>query len=145
LGLGDRREGIQARDSAKSLNPGYATAHHWYAWHLIVMGQDREGIAELRKAENLDPLSLIISADLADALCISRLYDESVRQSRKTLEMDPNFTIAHYELGRLSNKNGCSMKQSGSFKEPSSCPEAMRYLKPILPTHTPPQGVRKKR
>ena len=85
---------------AIELNPGYATAHHWYAWHLIVMGQDSEGIAELRKAESMDPLSLIISADLADALCIAHLYDESVRQSRRTLEMDPNFAIAYYELGQ---------------------------------------------
>jgi tetratricopeptide (TPR) repeat protein len=85
---------------AIALNPGYATAHHWYAWHLIVMGRNSEGIAELRKAQSLDPLSLIISADLADALCIARLYDESVQQSRRTLEMDPNFAIAHYELGQ---------------------------------------------
>ena len=61
---------------AIALNPGYATAHHWYAWHLIVTGRSAEGIAELKTAESLDPLSLIISADLADALCIARLYDE---------------------------------------------------------------------
>ena len=85
---------------AIALNPGYATAHHWYAWHLIVMGRNSEGISELRKAENLDPLSLIISADLADALCIAHLYDESVQQSGKTLEMDPNFALAHYQLGQ---------------------------------------------
>jgi tetratricopeptide (TPR) repeat protein len=82
------------------LNPGYATAHHWYAWHLIVMGRNSEGIAELKKAESLDPLSLIISADLADALCIAHRYDESVQQSQKTIEMDPHFAVAHYQLGQ---------------------------------------------
>ncbi len=85
---------------AIALDPGYATAHHWYAWHLLVMGRNGEGFFELRKAESLDPLSLIISADLADALCIAHLYDESVQQSRKTLEMDPNFALAHYQLGQ---------------------------------------------
>jgi len=85
---------------AIALYPGYATAHHWYAWHLIVTGRSSEGIAQLRTAESLDPLSLIISADLADALCIAHLYDESVQQSRRTLEMDPDFAIAHYELGQ---------------------------------------------
>jgi len=44
------------------LYPGYATAHHWYAWHLIVTGRISEGIAQLKTAESLDPLSLIISA-----------------------------------------------------------------------------------
>jgi TolB-like protein/DNA-binding winged helix-turn-helix (wHTH) protein/Flp pilus assembly protein TadD len=85
---------------AIALNPGYATAHHWHAWHLIVMGRGVEALAELRKAESLDPLSLIINADLADALCIARLYDDSIRQSRKTLELDPNFALAHYQLGQ---------------------------------------------
>jgi len=85
---------------ALALNPGYATAHHWYAWHLIVMGRNGEGIAELRKAQSLDPLSLIISADLADALCIAHLYDDSVQQSRKAIEMDPHFSVAHYQLGQ---------------------------------------------
>jgi TolB-like protein/DNA-binding winged helix-turn-helix (wHTH) protein/Tfp pilus assembly protein PilF len=85
---------------AIKLNPGYATAHHWYAWHLMVMGQNTEGILELRKAASLDPLSLIISADMADALCIAHLYDESVQESKRTLEMDPGFAVAHYELGQ---------------------------------------------
>ena len=85
---------------AIALNPGYATAHHWYAWHLIVMGRNSEALAELRKAESLDPLSPIISADLADALCVAHLYDKSVQQSRKTLEMHPYFAVAHYELGQ---------------------------------------------
>jgi TolB-like protein/DNA-binding winged helix-turn-helix (wHTH) protein/Tfp pilus assembly protein PilF len=85
---------------ALALNPGYATAHHWYAWHLIVTGRNDEGIAELKKAGSLDPLSLIISADLADALCIAHRYDESVQQSLQTIEMDPHFAVAHYQLGQ---------------------------------------------
>ena len=86
---------------ALELNPGYATAHHWYAYHLMVVGRDDEGISELRKAENLDPLSLIISAGLADVLCIAHRFDEASRQIQKTLELDANFAIAHFELGEL--------------------------------------------
>jgi TolB-like protein/DNA-binding winged helix-turn-helix (wHTH) protein/Flp pilus assembly protein TadD len=84
---------------AIELNPGYATAHHWYAWHLSVLGRYDEAIAEMRKAENLDPLSLIINADLAELLLIAHLYDDSIQQSRKTIEMDPNFALAHNQLG----------------------------------------------
>jgi TolB-like protein/DNA-binding winged helix-turn-helix (wHTH) protein/Flp pilus assembly protein TadD len=85
---------------ALELSPGYATAHHWYAWHLSLLGRYDEAIAEMRKAENLDPLSLIINADLAEILLISHSYDESIRQSRKTIEMDPNFALAHNQLGQ---------------------------------------------
>jgi TolB-like protein/DNA-binding winged helix-turn-helix (wHTH) protein/Tfp pilus assembly protein PilF len=85
---------------AIALNPGYATAHHWYAWHLSEMGRNSEAIAEMRKAENLDPLSLIISADMAELLLVAHLNDEAIEQSRRTVDMDPNFAIAHYELGQ---------------------------------------------
>jgi len=85
---------------AIELNPGYATAHHWYAWHLSEMGRNREAIAEMRKAQNLDPLSLIISADVAEILLVAHSYDQAIEQSRKTIDMDPNFAVAHYELGQ---------------------------------------------
>jgi TolB-like protein/DNA-binding winged helix-turn-helix (wHTH) protein/Flp pilus assembly protein TadD len=85
---------------AIELNPGYATAHHWYAWHLSLFGRFDEAIAEMRKAENLDPLSLIINADVAELLVIAHHYDESIAQSRKTIEMDPNFALAHNQLAQ---------------------------------------------
>ena len=85
---------------AIELNPGYATAHHWYAWHLSLLGRYDEAIAEMKKAENLDPLSLIINADLAELLVLAHRYDESIRQSRKTIEMDPNFALAHNQLAQ---------------------------------------------
>jgi TolB-like protein/DNA-binding winged helix-turn-helix (wHTH) protein/Tfp pilus assembly protein PilF len=85
---------------AIELNPGYATAHHWYAWHLSLAGQDSQAIAEMRKAENLDPLSLIINADLAEILLIAHSYDESIQQSRRTIDLDPNFALAHNQLGQ---------------------------------------------
>jgi TolB-like protein/DNA-binding winged helix-turn-helix (wHTH) protein/Flp pilus assembly protein TadD len=85
---------------AIELNSGYATAHHWYAWHLSLLGRYDEAIAQMRKAENLDPLSLIINADLAELLVLARSYDESIRQSSKTIEMDPNFALAHSQLAQ---------------------------------------------
>jgi TolB-like protein/DNA-binding winged helix-turn-helix (wHTH) protein/Flp pilus assembly protein TadD len=85
---------------AIELNPGYATAHHWYAWHLSLLGRYDEAIAEMRKALTLDPLSLIINADLAELLVLAHSYDESIQQSRKTIEMDPNFALAHNQLAQ---------------------------------------------
>jgi TolB-like protein/DNA-binding winged helix-turn-helix (wHTH) protein/Flp pilus assembly protein TadD len=85
---------------AIELNPGYATAHHWYAWHLSLVGRNEEAILEMRKAENLDPLSLIINADLAELLVLAHSYDESIRQSKKVIEMDAAFALAHNQLGQ---------------------------------------------
>jgi len=84
---------------AVELNPSYATAHHWNAINLGLLGRPKEALVEMRKAENLDPLSLIINADLAEFLLLTHSYDESVIQSRKIIEMDPAFAIGHKQLG----------------------------------------------
>jgi tetratricopeptide (TPR) repeat protein len=83
------------------LSPGYATGHHWYGWHLATLGRHDEAVAELKKAENLDPLSLIISADLAEELLIAHRYDDATKQIRKTINMDPFFALAHFVLGEV--------------------------------------------
>ena len=96
----DLEAGGREFQRAIELNPGYATAHHWYAWHLSLLGRYNEAIGEMKKAENLDPLSLIINADLAEILLLAHSYDESIQQSRKTIELDPNFALAHNQLAQ---------------------------------------------
>jgi tetratricopeptide (TPR) repeat protein len=86
--------------SAIRLNPGYATAHHWYAWHLALIGRYDEAVQEMRRAQNLDPLSLIINADLAELLVIAHRSDEAIQQSLKTIAMDPDFAMAHNQLAQ---------------------------------------------
>jgi TolB-like protein/Flp pilus assembly protein TadD len=85
---------------AVELSPGYTTAHHWYAWHLSLMGRNREAISEMEKAVNLDPVSPVVNADLAELLLIAHLPDESIQQSRKTIAMNPAFALAHNQLAQ---------------------------------------------
>jgi TolB-like protein/Flp pilus assembly protein TadD len=87
-------------------NPGYPSAHHWYSEHLTAMGRCDESIAELKLAAGLDPLSLIISADLGRAFYYAREYDQLMKQEAKTLELDPNFWLSHINLGRSYIQKG---------------------------------------
>jgi tetratricopeptide (TPR) repeat protein len=69
---------------------------------LFFLQHDRQCFAQsLKKAEDLDPLSLIIGADLAEDLLLAHRYDEAIRQTQKTMDMDPNFALAHYQLGQV--------------------------------------------
>lgn len=79
---------------AIELNPNYATAHHWYAEHLMWLGRFDEALNESERARQLDPLSLIISADHGAILYYSRQYDRSIEQFRGVLRKDPNFARA---------------------------------------------------
>jgi TolB-like protein/DNA-binding winged helix-turn-helix (wHTH) protein len=63
------------------LAPGYATGHHWYAWHLATLGRHGEAVAELEKAENMDPLSLVIGTDLAEEFLIAHRYDDAITKA----------------------------------------------------------------
>jgi TolB-like protein/DNA-binding winged helix-turn-helix (wHTH) protein/Flp pilus assembly protein TadD len=82
------------------LSPGYATGYEWYGWHLASLGRNDEAVAEVKKAASLDPLSLIISSDLAEELLIAHRYNEATEQARKTINMDSFFAPAHYVLGQ---------------------------------------------
>jgi TolB-like protein/Flp pilus assembly protein TadD len=87
-------------ERAIALNPNYATAHHWYGvGPAMSLGEFDRAIAELKRAQQLDPLSLIINADLGVAFATARRYDEAIAQLRKTIEMDPRFYYAHWNLG----------------------------------------------
>ena len=87
-------------ERAIELNPNYPNAHHWYAReNLTIMGNFERALAEMRRAQELDPLSLIINANLGKAYFNARRYDEAIQQLRKTIEIDPTFFVAHHYLG----------------------------------------------
>jgi serine/threonine-protein kinase len=83
---------------AIELNPNDATARQWYSEHLLVLGRNDEAIAEMKRAHELDPLSLIISAELGFTYKEDRQYDQAIEQLRKTVEMDTNFPRTHLYL-----------------------------------------------
>lgn len=91
---------------AIQLNPSYATAHHWYAHLLRALGRFGEAVAEIRRAQELDPLSLIINSNLGSALFYAGRYEEAADQYRKTLQRDAGWAPAHWGLGRTLLKLG---------------------------------------
>ncbi len=84
---------------AIALNPNYATAHQWYAEYLTAMGRFEEALTEFNRAQDIDPLSLIVNAIKGWSFKYAREYDRAIEQYQKTLEMDPNFRPAHAYLG----------------------------------------------
>jgi TolB-like protein/Tfp pilus assembly protein PilF len=94
-------------ERAIALDPNYATAHHWYGiGPPMSLGNLNKGLAELNRAKQLDPLSLIINADLGASFVTARRYDEAIAQLRKTIEMDPHFYYSHWNLGEALQLKG---------------------------------------
>ncbi|MGH9765899.1 MAG: tetratricopeptide repeat protein, partial [Blastocatellia bacterium] len=84
---------------ALELNPTHVTARHWYGLYLAWTNRLPEALIELRRAQQLDPFSPIIGANVAWAWYAARRYDEAIAECRKTIEMAPNFYRAHVYLG----------------------------------------------
>jgi TolB-like protein/Flp pilus assembly protein TadD len=86
---------------AIAINPSLSLAHQWYGEHLIAVGKAQRAVAELERARDLDPLSLVINATLGRVYRDARRYNEAIQQCRKTLELDPHFAMGHWCLGQV--------------------------------------------
>lgn len=83
---------------AIELNPSYSTAYLWYAWFLSSLGRHSEAIIEIKKAQEVDPLSLIVNSAIGNIYNAARQPDEAIGQLRKTIVMDKNFARARSYL-----------------------------------------------
>jgi len=102
---------------AITLNPNYATAHHWYAVYLTAMGRLDEARAAIGRAQTLDPTSLIINTDLGFVLYYSRQYDAAVKQLQMVTEMNPEFALAHFWLGRAYQEKAMYGEAIAEFRQ----------------------------
>jgi serine/threonine protein kinase/tetratricopeptide (TPR) repeat protein len=95
---GDLAGASREFERAIQLNPNYATARHWYSHCLMAEGRYDDALRESRRAEALDPLSLIAIADTAGVYSDSGRLDSAVAECRRALDLEPNFPLAHYVL-----------------------------------------------
>jgi adenylate cyclase len=84
---------------AIELNPSYASAYHWHALYLGHMGRFDEGLEAAKRAEELDPLSPVISATVFEEYYLARQYERAIDQCRKAMEVEPGFPLIHYSFG----------------------------------------------
>ncbi len=83
---------------ALTLSPGSATIHLWYGMFLSQAGRIADSNAEMRIAQNLDPLSPMIGSLAVTPLLANQQYDEAIEHLRRVLELDANSPVAHFYL-----------------------------------------------
>ena len=88
-------------ERAIQLNPNDATARHWFSTDcLATTGDHVSELAEMQRAAELDPLSLVINTNLGNAYLHNNRLEEAIAQFRKAIEMDPNFYFAQWSYGQ---------------------------------------------
>ena len=95
----DFEEAERQFDRAVRLNPGYATAHHWYGMHFLALGRLEEAFSRLERAEELDPRSAIIVSQVGLPLAFGRDHEAAAAKYREAVELDAEFAPAHSWLG----------------------------------------------
>ncbi|HEV2489798.1 MAG TPA: hypothetical protein VGT03_08315 [Candidatus Acidoferrales bacterium] len=91
---------------AIAINPNYVTAHQWYGEFLGDIRRFDQGSAELRKAQQLDPLSPIVGSDLAACLIHADRYPEAVSVLQQILTRQPDYAVAHNYLASAYQNEG---------------------------------------
>jgi tetratricopeptide (TPR) repeat protein len=102
---------------AIELNPRYAIAHQWYSGYFEAMGLPSEALAQTKLAQELDPLSPIISFELGVTLYYARDYDRAIQQFQRTLELEPNFPPAQQFLSASFEQKGMYDEAIAGFKK----------------------------
>jgi tetratricopeptide (TPR) repeat protein len=104
---------------AIDLSPNYGPAHQWYAVGLVGAGRFDEAIAEARKAQYVDPLSLFINAGTGWVSFLVRDYDRTIAECTKTIEMEPGFAPAHLYRAMAYEQKGMFDKAIADFEAAS--------------------------
>lgn len=112
---------------AISLDPTYATAHHWYAMNCLVpTSRLQEAVDEVSIAQSLDPVSSIIARDLALVHCYRREYDLALAQCDHAIELNPHFSAAFWTLALIQE-----LRQE--FEEAAAACQRAIHLAPTMP------------
>jgi TolB-like protein/DNA-binding winged helix-turn-helix (wHTH) protein/Tfp pilus assembly protein PilF len=91
---------------AIQLDPSYSTAYQRYSLYLSAMGKFDDSFDQIKRARELEPLSISINTSLGWRLYLAREYDQAIAQLRDTLEMDPGSEWAHLNLGQAYEQKG---------------------------------------
>jgi TolB-like protein/DNA-binding winged helix-turn-helix (wHTH) protein/Flp pilus assembly protein TadD len=89
-----------------SLNPNYGQGHQWYALSLAAAGRMAEAIAEAKRAQQAEPLSLAVNANVGWVMFLAHDYDQAIEQSSKVIEMDAGFGLAYLYRGLAYEQKG---------------------------------------
>jgi TolB-like protein/tRNA A-37 threonylcarbamoyl transferase component Bud32/Flp pilus assembly protein TadD len=82
------------------LDPRYATARLYHAWYFIALGRTGDALAEVARAQTLEPRAPIIQTRIASMLYFSNRYEEAIAQCKRVLEIDSTYALARTQLGQ---------------------------------------------
>jgi TolB-like protein/Tfp pilus assembly protein PilF len=117
---------------AIELNPNYSEGHRRYGLLLQDLGRLEEAGIAYKRALEIDPLSPVTNFQLAQVLFFARKYEESETQSKKNVELDPNFWYAHCQLFyvyRMKRDYASAVEELAKVQDARGEPDAAKLMR----------------
>lgn len=107
---------------AIDLNTNYSIAHHWWGLHLAAMCRLNEAAREMRRAQELDPLSASTDRSAGEVFYYRGQYDRAIEEYRKSLETNPNFPRTRSLLGAAYARKGMHVEAIEELRKAMELP-----------------------
>jgi TolB-like protein/Flp pilus assembly protein TadD len=121
-------EAEKAFKRALELNPNNSRTLIYYAWMLGETGRTEEAMVPAKRAQELDPFSVLANVAVAEAFYLSRNFDQAIKEYSKNLDLSPNDPGVHYFLA-------WPYEQKGMFEKAIALLEKAVMLSEGAPVH----------
>jgi DNA-binding winged helix-turn-helix (wHTH) protein/tetratricopeptide (TPR) repeat protein len=123
-----REAGMRELERAMELNPNDQNANHWYAMALAGTGRFDEALAQIQRARDIDPVAVLIHANVGFILYRAGRYREAIEHLRQTVAIEPGFVMSRYRLG-------LALEAAGEY------PEALEQFAAMRPSAEDPLAI----
>ncbi len=110
-----------------ALNPNLAEAHAHYSWYQLLVGRRYEAFSEMRRAQELDPLTPLWPAWLGWQHWWTGQYEEAIAEARKSLEVNPNFPWGLHVLGGVYAEKAMYEEAIAAHQKAAASSPALRW------------------
>ena len=118
----------QKFNRAIALNPGNALTRLWNGHYLSIIGRFDEAFAEMRIAQDLDPLSPVVTANLGWTFILAHEQERAIEELHRVLALEPGNGIAHFYLGYAYVDTGRLAEAIESFRKAIDATGGMPWL-----------------
>ena len=112
---------------AIELNSSLGEAHRDYSWYLFLPGRRDEALAEMKRAQEVEPLNPLFYADRGWQYWWAGQIDKGIEEAQKALELDPNFNEALCPLGSMYAEKGMFAEAIATHRKLAEVDPAWRW------------------
>jgi len=120
---------------ALQLRPNHADVHFSYSRFLAAAGRRDEALAEIRRAQDLDPLSLSLKANIALLSYFHGQYDGALQELLELRKLDPNAPIVHWGIGLVYEQKRMHPEAIASIQKATSLSASLNFASSLAHVH----------